>query len=100
MNVSDVNLESDPKIFEDRFARCRRLLHFLATRILGSQDEAGDAVRNCMAAASRNPPSFESEGAFRSWLARILIDEACALLRRKQFSSMRADKESSYRPGT
>jgi uncharacterized protein (DUF2236 family) len=40
MNVSDLNVESDPKIFENRFARCRRLLHFLAARILGSQDEA------------------------------------------------------------
>jgi DNA-directed RNA polymerase specialized sigma24 family protein len=89
-------VESDPEIFEDRFARCRRLLHFLAARILGSQDEAEDAVRNCGAAASRNPPSFESEGAFRSWLARILIDEACALLRRKQFSLMRSPQKSSY----
>jgi DNA-directed RNA polymerase specialized sigma24 family protein len=86
-NEEILYLESDPKIFEDRFARCRRLLHFLAARILGSQDEAGDAVRNCRAAASRNPASFQSEGAFRSWLARILIDEACALFRRKQFSS-------------
>ena len=97
-NAEILNLESDPKIFEDRFARCRRLLHFLAARILGSQDEAGDAVRNCRAAASRNPPSFESEGAFRSWLARILIDQACALLRRKQFSLMRSPQESSYQP--
>jgi DNA-directed RNA polymerase specialized sigma24 family protein len=92
-------LEPDPKIIEDRFARCRRLLHFFAARILGSQDEAEDAVRNCRSAASRNPPSFESEGAFRSWLARILIDEACALLRRKQFSLMRSPQESSYQPG-
>ena len=86
-NAEILYVESDPKIFEDRHARCRHLLHFLAVRILGSEDEAEDAVRNCGAAASRNPPSFDSEGAFRSWLARILIDEACALLRRKQFSS-------------
>ena len=98
-NEEILYLESDPKIFEDRFARCRRLLHFLAARILGSQEEAGDAVRNCRAAASRNPPSFESEGAFRSWLARVLIDEACALLRRKQFSLMRSPHESSYQSG-
>jgi DNA-directed RNA polymerase specialized sigma24 family protein len=97
-NAEILNLESDPKIFEDRFARCHRLFHFLAARILGSQDEAGDAVRNCRAAASRNPPSFESEGAFRSWLARILIDQARALLRRKQFSLMRSPQESSYQP--
>jgi DNA-directed RNA polymerase specialized sigma24 family protein len=95
-NAEMLYLESDPKIFEDRFARCRRLLHFLAVRILGSEHEAGDAVRNCRDAASRNPPSFENEGAFRSWLARILIEEACALVRRK----LRSDKESSYQPGT
>jgi len=98
-NKEILYLESDPEIFEDRFARCRRLLHFLAARILGSQDEAEDAVRNCRAAASRNPPSFESEGAFRGWLARILIDEACALLRRKRFSLTRSPQESSYQPG-
>ena len=92
-------VESDPEIFEYRFARCRSLLQFLAVRILGSEDEAGDAVQNCRAAASRNPPSFESEGRFRSWIARILIDEAFALLRRKQFSSMRPPQESSYQPG-
>lgn len=62
------------------------------------QDEMGDAVRNCRAAASRNPPSFESEGACRSWLARILIDETCALIRRKQFSLVRSPQESSYQP--
>ena len=83
-NEEILYLESDPKMFEDHFARCRRLLHFLAARILGSQDEAEDAVRNCRAAASR-PPSFESEGAFRGWLARILIDEACALSAENSF---------------
>ena len=35
-----LSLESDPKMFDDRFARCRRLLHFLAARILGGPDEA------------------------------------------------------------
>ena len=98
-NEEMLYLESDPKMFEDRFARCRRLLHFLAVRILGGEGEAEDAVRNCRAAASRNPPSFESEGACRSWLARILIDEACALIRRKQFSLVRSPQESFYQPG-
>jgi len=98
-NEEILYLESDPKIFEDRFARCRRLLDFLAARILGSQEEAGDAVRNCRATASRNPQIFESEGAFRGWLARVLIDEACALIRRKQFSLIRSPQESSYQPG-
>ena len=75
-----------PKIFEDRFAGCRHLLHFVAVRILGSQDEGEHAVRNCRVAASRNPPSFESDGAFRSWIVRILIHEALALVRQRNVS--------------
>jgi glycine/D-amino acid oxidase-like deaminating enzyme len=58
-NAEILYFESDPKIFEDRFARCRHLLHFLAVRILGSEDEAEHAVRNSRAAASRNPPGCE-----------------------------------------
>jgi DNA-directed RNA polymerase specialized sigma24 family protein len=80
---SKIRTRLDPKTLEDRLARCRHMLHFLAVRILSSEGEAEQAVRNSRAAASRNPPSFESEGAFRSWLARILIDEACALRRQK-----------------
>jgi DNA-directed RNA polymerase specialized sigma24 family protein len=69
--------------FEQRFSSCRELLHFIACRILTSVDEAEVAVRNCRLTASRNPPRFQNEGAFKSWLVRILIDEATLLLRRK-----------------
>jgi DNA-directed RNA polymerase specialized sigma24 family protein len=69
--------------FMQRFRRCNSVLHFLAYRILGTHEEAGIAVENCMIVASRNPPDFEYEGAFRSWVARILIDEALATLRER-----------------
>ena len=69
--------------FMERFWRCDSLLRFLAYRILGTDDGAGNAVENCRIVASRNPPDFEYEGAFRSWVARILIDEALAILRQK-----------------
>jgi DNA-directed RNA polymerase specialized sigma24 family protein len=75
-----VSCEPDLRDFEDQFDRCRNLLQLVAVRILGSQEYGKVAVRNCQTAASRNPPSFESEGAFRSWLVRILIDEAVELL--------------------
>jgi hypothetical protein len=39
-------------------------------------------VESCRATASRNPPRFEYEGAFRSWLVRVLIDEALAIRQR------------------
>ena len=69
--------------FMEQLWRCNSLLHFLAYRILGTQEETGNAVENCRIVAARNPPDFEYEGAFRSWVARILIDEALAILRQR-----------------
>ena len=66
--------------FMERFERCNSLLHFLAYRILGTHEGARNAVETCRIVASWNPPDFEHEGAFRSWVARILIDEALAIL--------------------
>jgi DNA-directed RNA polymerase specialized sigma24 family protein len=77
----------DPDIFHTRFSRCRRLLHFVAGRVLGGPERTEDVVENCWLKASRNPPRFEYEGAFRSWLVRVLIDEALAILRQNQPSA-------------
>jgi hypothetical protein len=71
-----------PGVFNDRFARSRSLLHFTACRVLGDPERAELAVRNCWRRASRNPPGFRHDGAFRSWLVRLLIDEALAILHR------------------
>lgn len=68
-------------IFDARFWRCNRLLHFIAGRILGDPVQAQKAVENCRHSASARAPHFEYEGAFRSWLVRILIDEALVILR-------------------
>jgi DNA-directed RNA polymerase specialized sigma24 family protein len=64
----------------ERFLRCRGLLHFMACRVLGGSERAQLAVENSRLTASLNPPRFDNEGAFRSWLLRILIDEALAIL--------------------
>jgi DNA-directed RNA polymerase specialized sigma24 family protein len=63
------------------------LLHFIACRVLGSSERADGAIENCWVRASRNPPRFEYEGAFRSWLVRVLIDEALAILRQNERSA-------------
>jgi DNA-directed RNA polymerase specialized sigma24 family protein len=73
-------------LFDLQFSHSCELLHFIARRILNCVQEAEEAVKNCRLTASRNPPGFSSEGAFKSWLVRILIDEA-TLLRRKHTSS-------------
>lgn len=72
--------------FAEQFSRCRKLLFFIARRILNCAEEAEVAVRNCRLTASRNLPRFQSEGAFKSWLVRVLIDEA-TLLRSRESNS-------------
>jgi DNA-directed RNA polymerase specialized sigma24 family protein len=86
MNETPVSttLQEHAAVFEARFSRCHGLLYFLACRVLGSHEFAEDAVQNCRLTASRNPRSFEYEGAFRSWLVRILIDEALLILHREE----------------
>jgi hypothetical protein len=76
--------EEQSATFALRFLRSYRLLNFIACRMLADEDKALVAILNCWQAASRNPPHFEYEGAFRSWLVRVLIDEALAILRESQ----------------
>jgi DNA-directed RNA polymerase specialized sigma24 family protein len=76
--------EEQSAIFFQRFLRSYRLLDFIACRVLGDEERAPIAVQNCWRTASRNPPHFEYEGAFRSWLVRVLIDEALAILCEKR----------------
>lgn len=76
----EANTVEDMATFNARFFRSRKLLLFIASRILEGSDAADEALQNCWVTASRNPPKFEYEGAFRSWLLRVLIDEALAVL--------------------
>ena len=70
--------------FDARFSRYYNLLHFIARRILGSSESVQDAVENCRVRASQSSPECGQEGAFRSWLVRVLIDEALALLQKER----------------
>jgi hypothetical protein len=66
--------------FYVRASRYRRLLHSVAHRVLGKPDRADIAVENCLFSASHRVTVFDCEGTFRSWLVRIAIDEALAIL--------------------
>jgi DNA-directed RNA polymerase specialized sigma24 family protein len=81
---SQKDLDEDQTLFDVRFWRAYRLLYFVADRILDDSERAEMAVEHCWHSASVRPPHFEYEGAFRSWLVRVLIDEALLLLREKQ----------------
>ena len=77
-------LREDPAIFRARFWRSNRILHIIACRILDEPEQATKAVEKCWHSASAYAPRFEYEGALRSWLVRVLIDEALVLLAEKQ----------------
>jgi Sigma-70 region 2 len=66
--------------FDARFWRCHRMLHFIACRVLGGSERAEEAIESCWRTASRHTELFEHEGELRSWLLRVLIDEALGLL--------------------
>ena len=70
-------------IFDARFWRCYRMLHFIACRVLGGPVRAEEAIGSCWRIASRHPQRFEHEGEFYSWLLRVLIDEALVFLRER-----------------
>jgi len=89
--VPVLNSSADSRIsFYVRAARYRRLLYFVAHRVVGNPDRALIAVENCLLAASRHVRAFDCEGAFRSWLVRLAIDEALAILHGRNLPDRRA----------
>ena len=81
--ISD-GLQGDRNAFEILFSRYRPILYRLAQRILRNHEESEDAVQNCSLVAFRKMESFKYEGAFRGWLARILVNEAITILRKRK----------------
>jgi RNA polymerase sigma-70 factor, ECF subfamily len=81
--ISD-GLQGDRNAFEILFSRYRPILYRLAQRILRNHEESEDAVQNCSLVAFRKMETFKYEGAFRGWLARILVNEAITILRKRK----------------
>jgi DNA-directed RNA polymerase specialized sigma24 family protein len=76
--------QSQLEEFDEWFSRCRNTLEYTAFLILADSRKAESAVQRCWFKASRNPPGFESEGAFRSWILRRVISEALHILHQRQ----------------
>jgi len=77
-------MHGDQEALNDLFSRYYGFLHFLACRMLGGWEDAQDVVQNCLLRAVCNLQQFNNDGAFRSWLARILVNEAIDLLRKRR----------------
>jgi DNA-directed RNA polymerase specialized sigma24 family protein len=82
------NSQGNPEALNVLFLRYRRTLLLVAYRVLGDHNQAEDAVQRCLqSAAFRNVPRFETEGAFRSWLVRVLIDVALFILQEREWAA-------------
>jgi RNA polymerase sigma factor (sigma-70 family) len=87
----------DEEALNELFSRYYKFLYYLACRVLGGREDAQDAVQNCMLRAVCSLQQFNNDGAFRSWLARILVNEAITLLRKRRSSRARISVGSGSR---
>ena len=60
----------------------KKTLYHIACGILRSEADREDAVSECICKAWEKRDSLKSEGAFRAWVTRILINECYDICRR------------------
>jgi RNA polymerase sigma-70 factor, ECF subfamily len=80
--------QRDEHAFEALMRRHNRMLYRLARSILKDEAEAEDAVQEAYLAAYCNIGSFRGGAALSTWLARILINEAYARLRKRKHAGV------------
>jgi RNA polymerase sigma-70 factor, ECF subfamily len=74
----------DERAFEAVMRAHNRMLYRLARSILKDDAEAEDAVQDAYLAAFRNIEAFRGGAKLSTWLARIVINEAYARLRKRK----------------
>jgi hypothetical protein len=83
VSTSQVNSQT----FNALFSKYRSVLYSVAHRMLRNHREAEDAVQHCFLSARANTPEFDCEREFRSWLVRVLMDEALTTLHARSLRS-------------
>src|SRR5256714_7423292 len=77
-----MNAIADDTTFAARAEPHRRELHVHSYRMLGSFDEAEDAVQETFLRAWRSRESFDGSSAFRAWLYKIATNVCLDAIRR------------------
>lgn len=76
-------VDGDPACFELLMRRHNRGLFRIARAIVADQAEAEDVLQNSYLRAYSNLHRFEGRSALRTWLVRIVVNEARARLRKR-----------------
>jgi RNA polymerase sigma factor (sigma-70 family) len=72
----------EPAAFEALMRRYNRRLYRLARAVLGSDEEAEDALQEAYLSAFRSIGQFRQEAALSTWLSRLVLNECLGRLRR------------------
>lgn len=70
--------------FDQQFLNCKGLLKQIAGRVLNGTEEVEEAMQRSYAAAANQRRKFNSEGEFRRWLVRTVLNEALTILHEKE----------------
>ncbi|HEX7271715.1 MAG TPA: RNA polymerase sigma factor [Casimicrobiaceae bacterium] len=89
--------QRDERAFETMMRAHNRMLFRIARSILKDDSEAEDVLQEAYLAAYRNIAGFRGGAKLSTWLARIVINEAYARLRRRKRDSVVIPLESAER---
>jgi RNA polymerase sigma-70 factor (ECF subfamily) len=90
--------QRDGRAFETLMRRHNRLLYRLARSILKDDAEAEDAVQEAYLAAYRNIAGFRGGAKLSTWLARIVMNEAYARLRKRKRAAVVSLESDRFGP--
>jgi len=79
--------QGDTSAFEPVMRRHNQMLYRLARSILKDDAEAEDAVQEAYLSAFRHFATFRGDSALSTWLARIVVNESYARLRKRKRSA-------------
>lgn len=71
--------------FEQLVERHEQRLYTLAARVLGSRDDAADAVQEALVRAWLSLPKFRGDARFSTWLYRIVVNAAHDIREKRRF---------------
>jgi RNA polymerase sigma-70 factor (ECF subfamily) len=77
-------LSGDEEALNQLFRGHMAELHRVALRVLGTREDAEDALQDGLLAAWHNLKTFEGRSQFSTWLTRIIVNSSLMRLRRRR----------------
>jgi len=73
-----------------QFSRCLASLRLIAGRVLNGDDDVREAMRRSYLAAASQRRRLGSDGEFRRWLVRTVLNEALMILHERESAAERS----------